>query len=827
MTNPNIMSPGLPLLSGDWPQRLRQICQAVAPVWPLDQWIAVNPFWGLKHLPAPAADGTLRQRGGFSILMPPAFYRESWDSGRIKPRDLEAALAECDGSEDPDQLLGRLERANSVGDARIPASILDTYEPVAEGEAVIAAVRDQIAGLCATFFDGRQAGWSAAGDTPCLFRFWLESSRGNLLLDTVTGIAGARKHLHRVPRDPMQAISLAVATLDVSAETLEALAHFWLLQVNGWASWCRGEDWRADLEKGSSNRVWELLAITQVWEMTGQVCASPEQKAQCLKNRAGLTRITSPGHTDWLWIWQRAYEIGYQRTLWRSFPGHGRKCAADAGPVAAQAVFCIDVRSEVMRRHLEDVLPQVRTLGFAGFFGLPMEHQRLGPLPPVRRLPGLLPASYRLLDTCGSPMQDRLANRRLGQREIGRGSVRAAKYGSLSTFTMVETTGLAWAWKLVRDSLHRSAASDVPLSSDERLVHSVGGDPLTDNEKAQVMAAALRGMSLTRDFAPLVVFVGHGSRTNNNPNHAGLECGACGGRSGAVNARLAARLFNDPPVRAALAALGIRIPGYCWAVAGEHCTLTDRVSLLDDDRVPGTHLQRLAELRQGFDRAGVRVRRERAAALRLNGLSDTQLFAAMERRGRDWAEVRPEWGLANNGAIIFAKRDATRGVDLGGRVFLHEYDPALDNDGSVLEALLTAPMVVANWINLQYFASVTAPAVYGAGNKLLHSVVGGHVGVVEGNDPQLRIGLPLQSVHDGTCWRHEPVRLTVLIDATRERIEQGLENQRDVAQLVENQWVFLCRMATRGIEQYRNGKWERVTPGEIKAGAVPDSGPGL
>ena len=55
--------------------------------------------------------------------------------------------------------------------------------------------------------------------------------------------------------------------------------------------------------------------------------------------------------------------------------------------------------------------------------------------------------------------------------------------------------------------------------------------------------------------------------------------------------------------------------------------------------------------------------------------------------------------------------------------------------------LLTAPVVVANWINLQYYASTVEPDQYGSGNKLLHNVVGGDLGVFEGNRGDLRIGL--------------------------------------------------------------------------------------
>ena len=380
----------------------------------------------------------------------------------------------------------------------------------------------------------------------------------------------------------------------------------------------------------------------------------------------------------------------------------------------------------------------------------------------------------------------------------------------MSTFTLVETTGLAWAWKLVKDTLKKGHKTRPDQSVEGRLVHSHGGDPLSDAERVALAANMLRGMSLTSGFAPLLVLVGHGSHTDNNPNQAGLDCGACGGQSGGVNARLAASLVNDPQVRAGLADEGIRIPDFTWAVAAEHCTATDKVTIADRHLIPDSHMQHLADLEAGFETAGIRARKERATPLKLNGLDDDNLKQAMETRTRDWSEVRPEWGLANNAAIIFAKRSKTRGCDLSGRVFLHDYDPTLDEDGGLLEALLAAPMIVANWINLQYFASVTVPEVYGSGNKLLHSVVGGNVGVVEGNNARLRIGLPLQSVHDGTHWRHEPVRLTVLIDAPEDRIESVLRRQPDVAALVENQWVSLHRMSGQGVARYDNGNWVAV-----------------
>ena len=275
-------------------------------------------------------------------------------------------------------------------------------------------------------------------------------------------------------------------------------------------------------------------------------------------------------------------------------------------------------------------------------------------------------------------------------------------------------------------------------------------------------------------------------------------CGACCGKNGGVNARAAANLLNDRTVRAGLRQRGIRLPDHCWVLAAEHCTVTDQVRILDRNQVPDSHLLRLQELEQAFAEAGRAARRERASTLGLNGLDDEALLAAMTRRTSNWAEVRPEWGLAGNAAIVFAQRHRTRGINLKGRCFLHDYDADQDPDAEVLTRLLSAPMIVANWINLQYFASMTNPEVYGAGNKLLHSVVGGHLGVVEGNGTDLRIGLPIQSLHDGRLWRHEPLRLNVVVDAPEDSIRRAVAAHPDVSALVRNRWLWLFRLDDSG-----------------------------
>ncbi|NMT64950.1 YbcC family protein [Marinobacter orientalis] len=797
----------------DWQASLSKACALVAPVWPLDQWIAVNPFWGLREQPAPRVDNLLRQRRGITMLMPQAFYREAWEGGRISRDDLLASLQEAGISDDPDLFCDRLYRPERV-ENQPGYSLLDILPAAVEGGRPMVAVIDQIARICGAFFDTRQARWSTRCDEVSLFDFWLEAVSTDVSLDHRTGIRGVRRWFKTLPADRMEATRQAIRTLAIDADALEAFGHGLLMRIPGWAAWCSGIDWRAGLRGESSGVCEQLLSILLVWEWAAFHHANPEQKNVAVNRRRALAQASPKAGPNWLWVWQRAFEIGYQRSLWQVVgddegSGHGDSAISERPDV--QAVFCIDVRSEIMRRHLEEVHPGIQTIGFAGFFGLPIVHLKHGPYRPMEKLPGLLAPAFRAIDTHGSNDSDAALNRALDQREMTRESVRKAKYGSLSTFTLVETTGLAWAWKLVKDSLNlaaRKKKADNQRMATGRLVYLHGGYPLFETTKVQLVAGFLRGMALTNNFAPLLVFTGHGTHTENNPHHAGLACGACGGQNGGMNARLAAQLFNDPQVRVALAEEGISIPGDSWAVAAEHCTVTDEVTLFDCDSLPGSHGPALADLERRFAEAGNLTRRERATALKLNGFNDKKLHQMVRSRTSDWTEVRPEWGLANNAAIIFAKRARTRGKNLGGRVFLHDYDPEQDGNGDILAALLSAPMIVANWINMQYFGSVTMLDVHGAGNKLLHSVVGGNIGVIEGNGTDLRIGLPLQSVHDGTYWRHEPVRLTVLIDAPADRIETVIRQNPDVEALVANQWVWLCRLTAEGVELYSNGSWQ-------------------
>ncbi|MHB1774317.1 MAG: putative inorganic carbon transporter subunit DabA, partial [Acidimicrobiales bacterium] len=332
----------------------------------------------------------------------------------------------------------------------------------------------------------------------------------------------------------------------------------------------------------------------------------------------------------------------------------------------------------------------------------------------------------------------------------------------------------------------------------------------TDEQRLAMAEAVLRAMSMTGDFGRLVMLTGHGSTTVNNPHASALDCGACGGHTGEANARVAAAILNDPGVRAGLKGRGIEVPEDSWFLGCLHDTTTDEIRIYDLDEIPASHAEDLGRLRGWLAKASSLARVERAALLGLSKIpgADRRVIA----RSRDWAQVRPEWALAGNAAFIAAPRERTLGLDLGGRSFLHNYDWRKDTGFGVLELIMTAPMVVASWINLQYYGSTVNNHAFGSGNKVLHNVVG-QLGVLEGNAGDLKVGLPWQSVHDGTRFVHEPLRLNVFIEAPEDAMNGIIGKHEGVRNIVDNGWVHLFSLADEGrtIRRYVGGlQWRAV-----------------
>ncbi len=768
--------------------------RAIPPVWPLASSVAVNPYLGQSEEALAFAGARLARVGGGPVTMPRSWYRARFEAGVIRDDDLQQAWAATPQQFRPEDV--GIVKAALASDRGVSAPLPTVADLAAEVSGIDwpGLIAERLGAWAASYFDEGQALWAGPRGRGA-YAAWKGMATHDLTPE-IAGLSGFALHVFEAPEASFTAIARAADRLDLSDEAATTCFHRLLMSWGGWAQVARYRLWQAELAGDTDETVADLLAIRLVWEealFTRYADRIGESWARVCAAHATPVSPDRDGVIDG--ILQDALERAHQRSLSVALARPAPAMVEPVRPVL-QAAFCIDVRSEVFRRALESLDPRIQTLGFAGFFGLTTSHRRFGSDVEERRLPVLL--NPGLASTASSPdvSQEALARiRARARRAWGR-----FKLAAVSSFAFVEAAGPLYIGKLVADGLGLKTGP-VPREPAPVLNGSLSADT-----RATMAETVLRAMSLTTDFAPLVLLLGHGADVVNNPHASALHCGACGGYPGDVNVRLLAQLLNDREVRKALVARGMDIPFHTLFVAGLHNTTTDDVELFDLERVSSVYEEDLRRTAGWLERAGLLARSERA--LKLPGArADT-----ISRRASDWAETRPEWALAGCSVFIAAPRSRTAGRDLGGRAFLHDYDWKRDQEFRVLELILTAPVVVASWISLQYFGSTVAPDVFGAGNKLLHNVTGG-LGVVEGNGGPLRVGLPWQSVHDGERHVHEPLRLSVCIEAPREAMAAVLERHPGVRSLFDNGWLHLFVLDDRGRMAWRYGgglQWSAV-----------------
>ena len=805
-------------------EKARAACRRMPPLWPLNHFVAVNPFLGLVGRPFIETCDLLRRVTEGGMLMPPAYFHEQWKSGKILLRDLAMALEQARQSlPEPwkskaeamtgQQLLHEIERPSSLAEGSAVEDRVQTAAEVVDrlhGAQWSSTIVEEIARFCAAYYDVGQSAWRMPWQGQPLFSAWQAAAA----LDAgpeLLGLRGFRQFVSDLPEEAEAAIARSLEQLGVAAEDAEDFLHRQLLTIRGWAGYVQYRVRENGMHGRDDDSLLHLLAIRVAYDaalFAAFDLAELRGFGTSRRTDAGASRRELLTH----YLWHSAFEHAWQRELLGKLTvPRSSGPARPSGRMDVQAVFCIDVRSEVFRRSLESVSPQIETLGFAGFFGLPIEYIPLGQERGAAQCPVLFTPPYRIRETLrhARPGEEEAAlqTRRLGKR-IGY-SWNSFKTSAVSCFSFVEAAGLAFGAQLFRDAFLQSEAPPARCALGPILDRTPETETgLAPEDQVQLALGALRNMGLTANFARLVLLCGHGSGTVNNPYGSGLDCGACGGHTGEANARVGAAILNRHDVRIALVALGILIPQDTWFLAGLHNTTTDDVTLFDLDEVPTSHRADIATLQSALAESGRRTRRQRAVLL---GITDpARLDAQVRARSRDWAQVRPEWGLAGNAAFIVAPRERTRGLDLGGRAFLHNYNHAADLDNATLELIMTAPMVVTNWINLQYYASTVNNPVFGSGNKVLHNVVG-TLGVCQGNGGDLQTGLPLQSVHDGTRFIHEPHRLSVVIEAPRERISAIIAKHESVRHLVDHAWLHILAIEDSAFHRYQpGGGWEKI-----------------
>ncbi len=771
---------------------------------------------------------------------------------------------------------------------------------------LVEQINHQMIKWIAAFVDEGQAGWQMPFREKGFFLAWQDLAQldysGHFL-----GITDFHQKVQALPPDPEEVIALCLRRLGVPYAQWQSYLARELSQLPGWTRYIRwlGEhplyhaqrQHPIDTRQYLAVRLFYEVELTNIccrqeWGIDGTVSAMTaywKDRSEEYRNRIGegghsidqtermicrdawrlfhlaqflelspievhdLSLADAQKMLQWLdefpadqhsSVWLEAYEESFRADILSKISAHRETVPALTSRPHAQLVFCIDVRSESFRRHIEAQGPY-ETFGFAGFFGIPLSHQVFDSDQRSFLCPVLLTPNHAVMEIPRSGEETALEKYSSGTRwhQLGHHFFHDLKHHPIGSMMAIDVLGLFFSLGLVGKTLFQKTFQGI-TSSIERWftyrvptqiavcapvdqknpkvgeVHAEGvpvglAQGFSLAERATFIENGLRAMGLSQNYARLVCLCGHGSETDNNPYYGALDCGACGGAPGDANARVFAAMANDPQVRRILKQNGLPIPDDTWFLPGKHNTTTDRVEFYDLEELPGTHIEDLRALNKDLEAAGANQALERCHRIPRapEEISPEQAFAHVMERSCDWANPRPEWGLAGNGAFLIGRRKLTKGLDLGGRVFLHSYDPLADPEGAILEKIMTAPLIVGEWISTGYYFSAVDPWTYGSGSKVLHNVVGG-VGMMLGSQSDLQMGFPLQTVNNGDVHYHEPMRLLAIIEHKPSVISSIIQKHAILQRLFHNQWLNLVAIDPHTFAFHRyfpDGQWEAVT----------------
>ena len=739
---------------------------AVGSAWPIHSFVTANPLSGYEDRPFHEAVADAERLLGGDGYPSADTFRRAWAAGRIDPDALRSRLDAHGYEADPEVSLDRLADADTdPGDGAVTP----------ETDRVDAVVSKWLA----AFLDQGSASWSMPNREAGFY----EAVRTVAPHDSDVPDAVAD-----LPEEPPDAIRDCLEAHPVGRWQDSFECH--LAALPGWTGLLKqraadGDAWQSTYPITLSGYLAVRLTLADAVDAS---LVPPEDADDA---DAGTVPLAE--------VWLSAWEATYRSELVESVADASESVAEedDDGRPDAQLGFCIDTRSEIVRRHVE-AAGDYETFGYAGFFGVPMRWDGYDDDVTVDACPPILDAQHRIGEHPTARGEAEAYDDWHAALDAGKRAVKRLKSNAATAFSFVESAGAGYGAALaartllpgrVRDLLdaadrapepHECCAPTVDYNPDS--VHELR-EGLTLEEKVEYAETAFDLMGWA-EFARLVVFTGHASETANNPFDSSLDCGACAGHPGGPNARVLAAICNDDAVKTELRERGIEVPHDTVFLAAEHNTTTDEVELYDR-HVPETHAGDVDRLR-----ADLATARADAAAERVDDMGGDGGVCETQRRAGDWAETRPEWGLAGNAGFVVGPRALTDGLDLDGRSFLHSYDWEAD-DGDALEAILTGPMVVTQWINAQYYFSTVDNAAYGSGSKVTHNPVG-NVGVYQGNGGDLMTGLPLQSLTSADDEPyHQPLRLSTVVHAPVERVTGILTDHEELTTLLDNGWLSL------------------------------------
>lgn len=830
--------------------------RVIAPLWPISTFAARNPWMGLEGQTFEQVVEWLKKSKVVDLYPSASMILSAKNRDEIDEAFLEMGLQrwlESNSCKIPQEVAERFCRKSLKLDA-LPSNLLSspnvkelakelsswksdhadksTLKPLSlylkdpiKGD-MVHILDHHIIKWCKLYLDKGQAGWSMPNREKGFYSSWRRLIQYDPALSK-----SQRNCLKDWPEDANKALELALSQLKIPQYEMQNYLEGHLLCLPGWAGMML---WRSKQSIQEHALLTEYLAvrISMEWILVKDYLSLPNQSFKEKEKVSIVELIASWIHwgglsiDDWSAmstteqyeyitfanrfderirrkLWFEAWEQTYTEQLREQIKSN-QSVANDRKPVIAQFAFCLDVRSEPFRRHLEKEGP-FETIGVAGFFGLPIATTQLGSHHSHASLPVIQNPQHKIKE-CSDEKEQKQYNQRKQTLESIKYTFKTMKQNVLASLLLPEISGPWLSIKMIARSfvptraghfIHnlrktwlRKPATKLSLHF-EYETDSEMPIGFSEEEKVNYARQTLKLMGLTKNFAPLVVICGHGSHSTNNPYGSALECGACGGVAGGFNARVLASLCNLPKVRKHLSTEGIEIPEDTIFVAAEHKTTVDELKWLYVPKLSKSAQAVFDTIKKVLPKVSHNANAERLSQLPNIRTHFNNLKAEAHRFAEDWSEIRPEWGLARNASFIIGQRELTLNCNLEGRAFLHNYDWKQDQNGDLLANIIAGPGTVTQWINLQYFASTVAPHYYGSGNKATQTVTSG-LGVMQGNGSDLLAGLPWQSVmqSDHEAY-HSPLRLLIVIQAPNKYVERLLQKDSTFRQKVQNGWVRL------------------------------------
>jgi uncharacterized protein YbcC (UPF0753/DUF2309 family) len=772
--------------------------ESIPKTWPLYAFVTSNPLAGLENLPFEEAVARAQKLFGANAYPSANCFRQAWERKEIRSEILTELLEQNGLLMSPEASLKEME-ALSTEEKRVknPNHELDRLTVK-----WLSVFLDQ--GLSEWDMPEREKGFYAA---------WLSLAPYDKEIP-------ASRQLSKLAGNKFEALESLLQGYE--QERWENIFEYQLAALPGWTGFIK--------HRLESHSEWQQSFPVSLADYLAVRLALARQLSLAFEPANGH-EVHTPDFTLPK-IWLKAWEFSFQKQFMKSLEWNmleEQEMKEQEEKPEAQLVFCIDTRSELIRRHVEQA-GNYETFGYAGFFGIPMDYQAYDSGLSRKSCPPILASAYQVSER-PKENEHHQTQKYHNYQTLVRGAknlLSSLKKNIPASFGFVEGAGAFYGFSLLSRTLSPKAfyrlgeklksGSPVfesfcepvikPICKTDAAEHGLAVK-MSLEEKVAIAKGAFNLMGW-REFAPLVAFIGHGSHTTNNPFGSSLDCGACAASPGRHNARVLAMLCNLAEVRTALKKdHDIHIPSGTVFLGGEHNTTTDEM-ILFEDHVPETHHKQLKKLKRDLAKAKSGATAERLGMQEQDGLKSIRIA---EKKASDWAETRPEWGLASNAAFIIGSRKLSRNLNLQGRSFLHSYDWQLDPEGLALEGIMQGPVTVTQWINNHYYFSTVDNMCFGSGSKITQNITG-KFGVVQGNGGDLKAGLPLQSLKkDDEGMYHQPLRLTVMIHAPLSRVKRILaDNKQTLTRLFENEWIYLTVMDPEKentlFKYLQGGRWQ-------------------